>query len=180
MRNLIFSAAALVAIALSGCGGSSLDCNALCQKTVECNSSQKVDECMTTCASYGEILDDSYTDALQSCSSQSCDQYATCSANAAKQCTGDPSAFFGEYCKKLSACDPQITEELCQSQISGAAGSESLQFLKCLSDSTFADLGSCIQGASCSTINADLQACVEDVTGIVSMDDVQSGGSSSN
>lgn len=175
MRTLIFSAAALVTLVLSGCGGSSVDCNAMCQKSVECNSSQTLDECMKSCATYSEILDDSYADALSSCSAGTCAELPACSENAAKQCSGDPTPLFDDYCAKISSCEPSITEDACKAQFASAPSSESFQFMKCISSGTISSIGSCIQSSSCDTLNESMQKCVEKVVGTFGTSDAQPG-----
>lgn len=158
----MFLALILVPLKIAGCGGSaSLDCDAFCEKSVECDATQKADSCMARCAAVNDVGESSYLSALQACAARSCAEINDCGLAAWDACNNDLAPLFDDVCSKESSCNSSITQEACHEQW-GQGGGLVGQILKCLDDATLSQIGSCAQAASCETFYEDVNKCIAD------------------
>jgi hypothetical protein len=113
---MIFLSLSLFGLAAPGCGGS-LDCDAFCQKSVECDSTTKLSECQSTCAHLVTVSDSSYLSAVSDCLGKSCNEVAACGEAATASCSNDPTPFFDDYCTKQNMCNSAVTVESCKATL---------------------------------------------------------------
>jgi hypothetical protein len=165
MRSSILPALIAMVLAAAGCGGASLDCDALCKKSVECNPSQKLVECTSSCGAVSRAGNGAFLSALQACYGKSCNEVGACTTAALASCDGDPTPFFDDYCDKVHSCSSSISVETCKAQFSTGETAQVARFLKCINDGTLSQVSSCVQDASCDNLETASEKCLADQLG---------------
>lgn len=172
MRSLIVSTLMLMALTTAGCGGTTLDCEVMCKKSLECDADQKLADCMSGCATANQVGNGAYLSAIEGCLSKSCNERDECAEAAVLSCDGDPTPLFDDYCDKIHSCDSSIPVDFCKASFTTGEAAQAMTYLKCINDATLSQMSSCVQEASCANFNEDSQKCFENL-----LDEADSPGS---
>ncbi len=168
------------AVIISSCGilddeeGTKVDCDKLCNKEKECDkemTEQDVKDCLDGCKKAVEsgYYQDTFQKSVNDCYEKSCTEIDSCIDKSTSSCKApDYMPYVNAACDKMIECGAEGTKEECV-----AGGKEALDkevkeggMLRCMTDKIFTDMAACIKKANCSSIDADMDKCMEEILGM--------------
>jgi hypothetical protein len=152
----------------SGGGSGGVDCDAYCQKSVECGGEMTLAECQGYCADYNKLINSGFGSAVMGCLGMACAQMESCVQTAMQSCNGSIDSFLTRLCQKTISCQGGLTVEQCKASMQGQS---SMAFMKCMSSWALSTLAGCAEAASCANFEAEMNACAETKLGIEMGDD---------
>ena len=184
MKNIMFFAICLPILAGCGAGDyiSDVDCNALCQKNLECDSGTDVTECVAECEEVKLLIRGAVFDGMTDCVLDlpcNSEQDQACLDSAMSEApSGASDGLIRTMCKKQIDCaggTAEMTVSACVTATKAQAG-EYLEYLNAFKSTLLSCLSSCVGKLSCTDLESDdfMDPCMEQC-GIPTGDD--GGGS---
>jgi len=173
MRKLVFIAICLALVA--GCGGSDdyvsdADCEALCDKNLECNPDTNVTECVTECEQLKQLIRGEVYDAMAACTLDlpcESEQIGACLEDATDLAPeGASDGLMRAMCKKQLDCSGatgEMTVSECVDQAKVQAA-DYLQYFNAFKSSVLSCLSDCVSDLSCADLQQDdfMDPCMEE------------------
>ncbi|MBI5527409.1 MAG: hypothetical protein HY897_13835 [Deltaproteobacteria bacterium] len=149
-----------------GCGGE-VDCPAVCLLDQECSGEADFDleGCVEECIHMVPKLLGSYIEFVLGCYDMTdCEDRSMCSERASQGCphTAETEAYVDTVCVKLAECDPGMTVEWCRADMEDSGNAATMN---CLCPATVKELSGCIAAVDCANVDAEIDACYQEVAG---------------
>lgn len=157
---------------LWGCGGgdyvSEADCQALCDKNLECDPATNLTECVAECEQAKQVIRGAVFDAMTDCVLDlpcNSDQGEACLQSAMNKApSGSADGLIRAMCQKQIDCaggTGQMTVSACVAAVKAEAG-EYLQYLNAFKSTVLSCLSNCVSKLSCADLEQDnfMDACM--------------------